>query len=107
DVVIADAAGFTHAVDTLSFTLTRSCGIWASAADVLKKNAKGNQAAVHVFVTAASEDAANGALVTGFAGANDPVTLVPAPASVILLGLGGFGLAGIAVGSRRRQAQAA
>jgi hypothetical protein len=97
--------GYTSSSDTISFTLTNTSGTWASASGVLTGNALGNTAAAHIFVTSAPANAANGALVTGFASNGSPV--VPEPASVILMGLGALGFAGIANRMRRRQPIAA
>jgi len=76
--------GYTHSSDNISFTLTNTSGIWASAASVLAPNSDGYLAAAHIFVTSSPADAANGALATGFAGA------VPEPSATLLLPLGGI-----------------
>jgi hypothetical protein len=59
--------GFTHSVDTATFTLTNTSGTWASAASVLTPNLSGNDAAAHVFVTSSPANASNSAIITGFA----------------------------------------
>jgi len=76
--------GFTHAVDTLNFTIQRSNGKWANAADVLAANSGGFLVAGHVFVTSSPADASNGAVVTGYASGST----VPEPSLLLLLGLG-------------------
>jgi hypothetical protein len=86
--------GFTHSSDTISFTLTNTSGTWSSAANVLAFNAKGFDAAAHIFVTSSPANAANGALTTGFAGEN--AGGVPdGGTTVMLLGaaLGALGMA--------------
>ncbi len=91
--------GFEHSVDTLSFTLTRSTGTWASASDVLTENSQGALAAAHVFVTESPAVQSNGAIITGFAG-NGDAQPIPEPASIVLVGLGAVGAFGY--GLRRR-----
>jgi hypothetical protein len=83
--------GFTHTSDTISFTLTNTSGTWADANSVLIKNADGQLAAAHIFVTSSPANAANGALATGFAA-------VPAPlighGLLVLLAIAGVLAAG-------------
>ena len=95
---ITDDDGFTHSVDHLSFTLTNASG-WVSAASVVTANAQGAFGAGHVFVTSSPANAANGALVTGFA-ANGSAVNSPEPASLLLLGAG---LAGIGLWKKRKE----
>jgi hypothetical protein len=67
--------GNTHSSTTVSFTLTDTSGTWASAADVLKGNAQGLEAAAHIFVS--TGDGNNGNPATGFASAvPEPTTMV-------------------------------
>jgi len=102
--------GYTHSSDTISFTLTDTSGTWANAAAVLTNNTGGAAAGAHIFVTTSPADAANGAIVTGFAAGVEtgfppppppPPPGVPEPASIALLGIGLLGLG--VVGTRRRR----
>jgi hypothetical protein len=94
--VIDTFDGFTHSVDTLSFTLTNVSGTWSGAGDVLIQNAAGFDAAAHIFVTDDPAVQSNGASVTGFAGeTGGTVTTPDGGATACLLGLGLAGLAGI------------
>jgi hypothetical protein len=87
--------GFTHSSDTISFDLQNTSGTWANAGDVLTANAGGNTVAAHIFVTSNPANAANGALVTGFA-TDDGAPTVPDAASTLgLLGLALTGVAGL------------
>jgi VPDSG-CTERM motif len=85
--------GYKQSSSTISFTLTNTSGSWSSAGQVLKANAKGYFAAVHIFVTASPANAKNGALVTGFAA--NGVGVPDGGATVMLLGaaLGALGVA--------------
>jgi hypothetical protein len=90
--------GFTHALDTISFTLTDTSGTWASAANVLAPNSQGNVVGAHIFVTSSPANAANGAINTGFGGGH---TVVPEPGP--LLGAGVVTLMGLVYTWRRRR----
>lgn len=96
-----------RAVSSLSFELVKSSGSWSSDSDVLTPNGSGYSAAGHVFVYnstyTAGPDGGN-VVPTGFA-ADGPVT-VPEPASLVLLGIGGFGVLGVALRKRRLKAKA-
>jgi hypothetical protein len=65
--------GYTHSSDHISFTLTDTSGSWASASSVLTGNSGGFLAAAHIFVTTSPANAANGAIVTGFATTPGPI----------------------------------
>jgi hypothetical protein len=92
--------GYTHSSDTISFSVTRGKGNWATAADVLKANADGYTAAAHIFVTTSPADSSNGAIITGYATNGSVGTPVPLPAAV----WGGMSMLGLlGVGSRLRK----
>jgi hypothetical protein len=59
--------GFTHSLSEVTFSLTNNSGVWGSAANVLAENDKSNFAAAHIFVTPSPANAADSALVGGFA----------------------------------------
>jgi hypothetical protein len=88
--------GFTHSSDTISFGLTATGSTtWATAADVLTPNANNALAAAHIFVTSSPANAANGAIVTGFAAGNNgggPPNNIPEPGTVALIGVSLVGL---------------
>jgi hypothetical protein len=85
--------GFTHSSDSIEFVLTNTSGTWADAPSVLMFNSENHLAAAHIFVTSNPADAANGAIVTGFASGSTPPP-IPEPATMLLLGSGLIGLAG-------------
>jgi len=86
---------------TVTFELTNLSGTWADDKAVLIANSDGHRVAAHVFVY--STDPLN-ADATGFAtdSGKEGGAEVPAPPSVILLGLG---VLGVGFGSRWRRRQ--
>ena len=87
---INDSGGFTTSAESITFTVTRTTGTWASSADVLTGNTDGFDAAAHIFICnapVAGCTASSGATTTGFVAeiAGSGVT-VPEPTSVFLLG---------------------
>jgi hypothetical protein len=99
NLTINNFDGFTHAADTISFTLTNTGGTWANAGSVLFFNSDGIDAAAHVFPSLSPAVASNNFfnVNTGFAG--ETAGSVPdGGTTVMLLGmaLGGLGMLGMA-----------
>ena len=107
DFVINSDDGFGHASNSLSFTLTKTTGSWATENDILVANNKGFLGEAHIFVSGPNCKDSKGvpiACVTGFAGnggGGPPVQDVPEPGVLSLLGIGLLALGTIAL--RRRQ----
>src|SRR5262249_45649905 len=78
--------GFTHSADDVTIGLQNTSGTWANANSVLTGNSDGHLAAAHIFITPSPANAANGAIVTGFATGSDAPSDVPEPGSLALLG---------------------
>jgi hypothetical protein len=75
--------GYTHAADTIAFTITDVSGTWGSASNVL------TEAAAHIFITASPAKATADALITGYA---DHMVAVPEATTWVMMGLGFAGL---------------
>ena len=84
--------GFATSVSGVTFTLTKTSGVWSSAASALAANANSFSAAAHIFITLAPGNRSNGAMFTGFA-TNGP-RVPDGGATVMLLGaaLGALGM---------------
>jgi hypothetical protein len=78
--------GFSHATNSITFTLTKTSGVWGAASGVLTPNGQNAFAAAHIFVTLNPPVQANGAVVTGFAAPGG--SIVPdGGTTVMLLGM--------------------
>ena len=88
-----DFDGFTRAVSSVTFTLTKSSGSWANAAGVLTPNSAGATAAAHIFVVGSD---CGGTICTGYASNG---TAVPEPGTLALVG---SGLVGLGAAVRKR-----
>ena len=86
--------GFSYAMTTLSFTLTRLSGTWANAGAVLTANLQGALAAAHIFVAQLINGQLVNVNVTGYA-ANGGAQVPDGGTTVMLLGaaLGALGMA--------------
>jgi hypothetical protein len=86
--------GFSHATNSITFTLTKTNGNWGLASTVLTPNGQNVFAGAHIFVTTNPPNKDNGAIVTGFA-ANGGGIVPDGGTTVMLLGmaLGALGMA--------------
>ena len=78
--------GFSYAMTTLSFTLTRLSGTWANASQVLIANLQGVFAAAHIFVAQLINGQLVNVNVTGYA-ANGGAQVPDGGTTVMLLGM--------------------
>jgi protein with PEP-CTERM/exosortase system signal len=78
--------GFSHATNSITFTLTKTNGNWGAANMVLTPNSQNAFAGGHIFVTLNPPNQANGAAVTGFA-ANGGGFVPDGGTTVMLLGM--------------------
>jgi VPDSG-CTERM motif len=95
---ISSFDGFSHAADTITFTLTNLSGTWATQADVVTANGKGYDAGAHIFPAVLPADGHNNVynINTGFAVEPAHGNVVPdGGTTVMLLGMG-FGALGMA-----------
>jgi len=94
--IIDNDDGFKKAVGAITFTLTDTSGTWVSADDVLINNTDGHMIVAHIMPTTPPANQTNGAPATGYA--DTPVTTVPEPGILILLGIA---MSAIGIGSWR------
>jgi hypothetical protein len=98
DLVLNDVSGAwwwtkSQKFSTLTFTLTKTSGTWDDPYDVLEKNNRGLMAAGHIFVPTWSNPKCPSS-TAGYAAGVLPQSVVPVPASLLLLtpGLAGIGV---------------
>ena len=91
---VDNSSGFDVAVNSITFHLINSSGVWGLAGSVLTPNAAGALAASHIFVTLAPGAKANGAVFTGYAANGGAVNVPDGGTTVTLLGmaLGALGI---------------
>jgi len=94
--VLDNFDGFQYAFSTITFTIDRNSGTWASEADVLTANNHGALAAAHIFVANADGTNTNS---TGYA-SNSGTSVPDGGMTMSLLGLA---LGGLGFIQRRRQ----
>jgi hypothetical protein len=87
--------GADHSFNSVTFTLTKTSGVWGAATSVLTANAQGALAAAHIFVFTDPANLSNGAQATGFAANGGSVNVPDGGTTVMLLGtaLGALGMA--------------
>jgi hypothetical protein len=88
--------GFGRAYSEVTYSLTKTSGSWATEDDILVANADGYRVAAHIFI--ANEDWTN-ANATGYA--TEGLSTVPEPMTLMTLGSGLVGLAGLQFRRRR------
>ena len=93
---INDDDGYTKALGSVVFTLTKATGTWSSINDVLAPNEGESSVAAHIFV-----EGDGGALLTGFAadGNQLPPQSIPDGGSTIAL----LGFAFLGIGALRKK----
>ena len=86
--------GFSHSANEIVVNITATgLNSWASASDVLSQNSAGYLVAAHIFVAQNCATSCENTGITGFAAGN---TVVPEPATALLVGtlLSGLGFFG-------------